>query len=196
MQCSLKVLKSPSLQTGFEQVLAKPSVITQVTFSLQTSSHKLRALAADVLAAICVLSSSEGHKLVINAFSDSKVAYSEDARFEYLVKSIHVSDEQDTTQQGEEDEASLWEYRAAGMALISALANSPEDLEERMLLRDELARRGLNEAMTVSLTSDSELYFQLPDSCTDPSVYESTRCAGYPNSGVHGRKARRSRGIS
>jgi len=97
-----------------------------------------------------VLSSSEGHKLVINAFSDFKITYAEDARFEYLVKSICVSDEQEVSAQEEEDDASLWEYRAAGMALISALANTPEDLEERMLLRDEFVRRGLNEAMTVS----------------------------------------------
>jgi diaphanous 1 len=121
-------------------------------------------LAADVLAAICVLSSSEGHKLVISAFSEFKITYSEDVRFEYLVKSISVSDEQDTSHQEEEDDASLWEYRAAGMALISALANSPEDLEERMLLRDELARRGLNEAMTVRSTSLSRLSIQL--TCT------------------------------
>lgn len=137
-------------QNGFEQVLAKPSIITQVTFSLQTQSHKLRTLAADVLAAVCILSSSEGHKLVVDAFSDFRVVYAEDARFSYLVSSISIDDEEDSQMQEEMDDASLWEYRAAGMALINAIVNSPQRLEERMLLREEFARRGLNETMTVS----------------------------------------------
>lgn len=123
-------------------------MVTQVAYSLQTTSNKLRSLSADVLAALCVLSSSDGHKLVVNAFSEFKITYNEDARFETLVKSICPQDEIDGYE--EEDEAGTWEYRAAGMALISSLANSPDELEERMLLRDEFARRGLNEAMTVS----------------------------------------------
>lgn len=142
------MLTFATLQAGFDQVLGRQSIVTQVAYSLQTSSNKLRALAADVLAALCVLSSSDGHKLVINAFSEYKITYEETARFESLVKSICPQDESDGYE--EEDEASVWEYRAAGMALISALANSPDELEERMLLRDEFARRGLNEAMTVS----------------------------------------------
>lgn len=135
-------------QSGFEQVLKNSNIVTQVTFSLQTASHKLRTLAADVLAAICVLSSSDGHKLVIDAFSDFTVTNNDNARFEYLVKSICPQEDRDSPEL--EDEAGLWEYRAAGMALISALANSPDDLDGRMLLRDEFARRGLNETMTVS----------------------------------------------
>lgn len=130
--------------------------MTEVTYSLHTNSNKLRALVADVLAALCVLSSSEGHKLVINAFSDFKITYGEKARFEYLVKSICPPDDVEEGLQ-DEDEASAWDYRAAGMALISSLANSPDDLEERMLLRDEFARRGLNEAMTVSRSDQPNL---------------------------------------
>ena len=35
------------------------------------------------------------------------------------------------------------------MTLINALTNCPEYLEERILLREELGRRGLNEAIVV-----------------------------------------------
>lgn len=60
----------------------------------------------------------------------------------------------------EEDEAGLWEYRTAAMSLVNSIANSPNDLEQRMVLREEFARRGLNEAMAVSFpTFSSE--FQL-----------------------------------
>lgn len=34
--------------------------------------------------------------------------------------------------------------------LVNALVNTPDDLEERMMLRAEFSRRGLNEAMAVS----------------------------------------------
>lgn len=48
------------------------------------------------------------------------------------------------------DEAAVWEYRTSVMVLVNALTNSPEDVEERLALREEFSRRGLNEAMVVS----------------------------------------------
>jgi diaphanous 1 len=123
-----------------------------VTYSLYTNSHKLRALVADVLAALCVLSAKEGHRLVLHAFADFRVAYSEDARFEYLVQSISVRDDDDQSEEIEQevDEPLLWEYRAAGLALINSIVNTPDDLDERISLRDEFTRRGLNESMVAS----------------------------------------------
>ena len=110
---------------------------------------------ADVLAALCILSVTSGHAIVLAAFSDFKVNYTESFRFEYLVNSIAVPDHDGASDAGlpdeeQEDEAGLWEYRAAGMALINALVNGPNDLEDRIALRDEFARRGLNEVMIVS----------------------------------------------
>ena len=35
------------------------------------------------------------------------------------------------------------------MALVNAMTNFPDSLEDRILLREELTRRGLNEAIVV-----------------------------------------------
>lgn len=141
-------------QLGFGQVLTHPSLVIYLTYSLYSPSAKLRALVADVLAALCVLSSEEGHALVLSAFSDARVSHNEKFRFEHLVDSIklpeHSDDEtSDGTEGDDEDEAGVWEWRTAAMALVNALTNTPNELEERMMLRDEFTRRGLNEAITV-----------------------------------------------
>jgi diaphanous 1 len=151
---------SPLAQLGFSQVLTHPNLVTHLTYSLYIPSSKLRALVADVLAAICVLSSDEGHSLVLSAFSDARIAHNEKFRFEFLVDSIklpeHSDDEtSDGRDEGEVDEAGIWEWRTAGMALVNALTNTPNDLEERIMLRDEFTRRGLNEAIVVCPSSPS-----------------------------------------
>lgn len=46
-------------------------------------------------------------------------------------------------------EDGVWEARTASMALVNALTNCPESLEDRVLLREEFGRRGLNEVIVV-----------------------------------------------
>lgn len=79
-------------------------------------------------------------------------------RFEWLIESLRVRSvggEDDGGAEGEgegeaeEEEAWAWEWRASGMALVNALTNGSDELEERVMLRDELGRRGLNEVIVV-----------------------------------------------
>lgn len=72
-----------------------------------------------------------------------------------------------------EDDASVWEYRAAGMALINALVNGSNELEERMALREEFARRGLNEVMTVSPARVGNIV-AIADLAKDAALHQST----------------------
>lgn len=148
-----------ALQIGFSRVVARPSLVTSIVFNIYSPSLKLRSLVADVLAALCLLS-QDGRRLVLSAFSDARLDHGEKFRFEWLVDRIKVADIPDdqtidgstalpSAEEDDADEASFFEWRAAAMALVNALANTPHDLEERMMLRDELARRGLNEAMQV-----------------------------------------------
>ena len=59
------------------------------------------------------------------------------------------------------------------MALINSLSALPDDVEERMALRDEFTRRGLNEIMTVrSITFTSSLH-EKADFVTDAKIYGS-----------------------
>ena len=72
---------------------------------------------------------------------------------------VKIIDDSDVCQEREfgegangEDDAQdegVWEARGAVMALVNALTNCPESLEERVTLREEFGRRGLNEVIVV-----------------------------------------------
>ena len=142
------------LQLGFDQVISSPTIITHIAYSLHTSSMRLRTLASELLAAISSLSHTQGHKAVLAAMSDYRIAYEESFRFESLIASLRLPnigfDEASGNKNsfGNEEEG-VWEARTASMALVNALINCPESLEERILLQDEFGRRGLNEVIVV-----------------------------------------------
>ncbi|KAG8807054.1 hypothetical protein FRC17_004673, partial [Serendipita sp. 399] len=129
---------------GYPQVLRSPTLITFITFALHGAGYKLRALTCDLLAAICVLSLSEGHRLVIGALSDYRITFDERFRFEELLNPLRL--EGDTNNHPTEEDG-VWEARGATMGLIIALTSCSDSLEERVLLREEFSRRGLNEIM-------------------------------------------------
>jgi len=130
-------------------------VITHISYSLHTMSLKVHTLAAELLAAICILSMEEGHKAVLAALSDFRVAYEENFRFETLISTLRLpevdidADSDHESGFGNEEEG-VWEARTASMALINALTTCPDSLEERIMLREEFSRRGLNEIIVVS----------------------------------------------
>lgn len=127
---------------GYPYVLQSSRLVTNITFTLHQASSKLRALSSDLLAAICVISLSEGHRLVLGALSDYRVFYGENFRFDNLVGSLKMED-------GHETDEGAWEAKGATMGLIIALTSCSDSLEERIMLREEFSRRGLNEAMVV-----------------------------------------------
>lgn len=134
--------------------MALPTLITHVTYTLHTDSLKLRTLTCELLAAICLLSVTHGHRLVLSAFSDYRVVHEESFRFEELIDSLRLSDEDDEAENDEGNagnnyEEGEWEARTAAMTLINALTTCPESLEERIQLREEFSRRGLNEIIVV-----------------------------------------------
>ena len=139
-------------------MLAHPTLITHLAYSLHGASAKLRTLTSEVLAAICVLSLKEGHRAVLSAMSDYRVEFEEAFRFQELIASMRLPDINDEEASSTEDgysneEEGVWEARTASMALVNALTNCPDSLEERILLREEFSRRGLNEVIVVSLVA-------------------------------------------
>lgn len=86
--------------------------------------------------------------------SDFRIAFEENFRFETLIASLRLPDvdidsESDNGVNFGNEEEGVWEARTASMALLNALANCPESLEERIMLREEFGRRGLNEVIVV-----------------------------------------------
>jgi diaphanous 1 len=140
-------------QPGFRQVLASPTIITHIAYSLHGASLKLRTLASEVLAAIAVLSLDEGHRAVLAAISDYRVTYDESFRFEELLEFLRPSEagaDGDANGDISVEQDGTWEARTATMALVNALTTCADSLEERIMLREELGRRGLNEIIVVS----------------------------------------------
>jgi hypothetical protein len=91
--------------------------------------------------------------LVIGAFSEYRITFSEPFRFEELVAFLK-SDGRDGEALEEQDDADevvdgLWEAKTATMTLLNAFSNCLDDLEQRIMIREELSRRGLNEAIVV-----------------------------------------------
>jgi diaphanous 1 len=109
---------------------------------------------SDLLAAICILAIPEGHKMVIAAMSDYRVVFEESFRFEELIASLRLPEVDPNEFTGNvvypSEDDGTWDARTSSMVLINALTNGPESLEERILLREEFSRRGLNEVIVVS----------------------------------------------
>ena len=127
-----------------------------IAYSLHGTSLKFRTLAAELLAAICMVSFDEGHRAVLAAMSEYRIAYNELFRFQSLVSAFKIPDSVDSAVSEVTfamEEEGVWEARTAFMALINALTNCPHTLEERIVLRDEFSRRGLNEVVAVDRCS-------------------------------------------
>lgn len=115
-----------------------------MTYCLRLPTLKLRCAAADMLAALCVMS-GHGHQLVLDGLSDSRVTFGETYRFERLVSSLGAYDD-DPIDRDEADNA-IWEWRASVLGLLNALVGQADDVESRCGLRGELRRRGLDHAL-------------------------------------------------
>jgi diaphanous 1 len=110
--------------------------------------------------------------MVMAAMSDYRVVFEEAFRFEELISSLRLPEIDPNESVGSaahpsEDDGS-WEARTASMVLINALTNGPESLEERILLREEFSRRGLNEVIVVSAMCSSPCYVH--SHCARPYV--------------------------
>jgi diaphanous 1 len=117
---------------------------------------------SDLLAAICILAIPEGHKMVMASMSDYRIVFEESFRFEELISSLRLpeADPNDFTGSGahSSEDDGAWDARTSSMVLINALTNGPESLEERILLREEFSRRGLNEVIVVSVDCLSQFH--------------------------------------
>ena len=139
-------------------MIRQSPLVTHIAYALHITSLKLRTLVTEVLAHICVLPARDGYRAVIAALSDYRIAYDENFRFETLLAPLRLPDNDELTVDGlgfgtEED--GIWDARTASMALINALTSVPDSLEDRIILREEFGRRGLNEMIVVSCPTHS-----------------------------------------
>jgi hypothetical protein len=91
------------------------------------------------------MSVDDGHRLVLNAFSESRVVFDGAFRLEWVIKEMTLWISPD-----EKDEGHAWEWRTSALGLLNALSNTPEGVEERCEITGELQRHGLLDALEVS----------------------------------------------
>jgi len=78
----------------------------------------------DVRAALCAISPTEGHPLVLAAMSEFRVAFGEAYGFDWFIASLNMLEAVNN-----DEAASEWEWRTSVVSLLNALASSPEVLE-------------------------------------------------------------------
>ncbi|KAF7302007.1 Formin-like protein 6 [Mycena indigotica] len=136
---------------GLQRAFSSRTLITHMAYALHGSSLKLRGLVTRILAALCGLPADrpEGQKLVLAALTDYRIEFEEAFRFEQLLEFMRdtFDAEGDLGSEEVKREAELWEARTWSMALVNQLIFHSEAFEDRVMLRDEFARRGLNEAV-------------------------------------------------
>ena len=112
--------------------------------------------------------------------SDYRIVFEETFRFENLIASLRLPDMAgsvtDSDSESLEEQEGIWEARTALMSLVNALTNCPDSLEERILLRDEFGRRGLNEAIVVRLIVQILTHCEL---FAGIALRETSRCLGH-----------------
>ncbi|KAJ6566848.1 hypothetical protein B0H19DRAFT_1258033 [Mycena capillaripes] len=128
-----EVIKCLRVLLKTEAFLYSPMLITHIAYALHVSSPKLRTLVSGLLADICSLS-------LLKSF-----------RFETLIGSLRLPDPSSDTESDDfefsSEEEGIWDVRTAFMQLINGLINGIDSLDDRILLREEFARRGLNEVV-------------------------------------------------
>lgn len=102
--------------------------------------------------------------MVLAALSDYRVAFDESFRFETILSYIRFTGEDEDDHitgappiDGIADDGG-WEARTAVLTLINALTNCPDSLEDRIQLREEFSRRGLNEIIVVSIRIQDSVF--------------------------------------
>lgn len=140
--------------------------------------------------------------------SDYRIAFEEAFRFEELIQSLRLPEEDPNTELiggggggagvgvGTEDDG-VWEARTASLVLVNALTNCPESLEERVMLREEFGRRGLNEVIVVRVhlfllfcqnAAHTMLNVARMRYDVDPPLRPTSRLARHTTRRVHRRK--------
>ena len=143
-------------------MLEDPNIIIKITSALHNASPRLQSLICEILAGYCILSPKEGYQSVIDAFSDYRAMHGEQFRFQELIQTLKANGSIFPQQPDYLEEENYWEVRTSIVTLVNALTGCPNLIEDRIILREELSRRGLDEALLVCWPSLSVVIPLIP----------------------------------
>ncbi|CAJ0626891.1 7301_t:CDS:10 [Entrophospora sp. SA101] len=132
------------------EVLKSPSLILRTVFCLLlTPNNKLCTQIAEILSVLCVWSLN-GHILVVDAFSDSRVINQEKYLFQYFMGTFKTKNDVD----GKEEDGTSIEYRVTRLNLTNVIVNKSEQIEERILLQEGFVRKEIYNYFRIIKKSD------------------------------------------
>ncbi|XP_051737640.1 formin-like protein 1 isoform X2 [Ctenopharyngodon idella] len=139
--CILCLRAIMNYQLGFNQVMAHPSCVNEITLSLNNKSARTKALVLELLAAVCLVRG--GHEMIIAAFNNFKEVSGEKNRFEKLMEYFRNED-------------SNIDFMVACMQFINIVVHSVEDMNFRVYLQYEFTQLGLDSYLEKLNGTESE----------------------------------------
>ncbi|EGC39081.1 hypothetical protein DICPUDRAFT_148204 [Dictyostelium purpureum] len=152
ISCILSLLNS---KYGIEKAIATPNSMIKIITTMDTPKADTRSSVFEILTAVCMVS-EKGYQLILEAMTHFKQVRKERFRFTYLVESMK-KDQSDK------------EYLTTCLTLINGIVNSSEEVDERIQLRGEFSRLGLDEIIRVNKKIQ---YEEAPDLLTQIDVYD------------------------
>jgi hypothetical protein len=170
--CKSSGTKSNRSQAGFQQMIQRPSILSRIAQSslyhpgsrldipnsrsnssvasfsndieLSISATKLYTQTLDLFTALCQRARA-GYTAVMETMLSIP---DENYRFEHLMMALRspACEDRDDLLPGTSTE---WEYKDAAFEFVNAIVGTPEQIEDRMMLQNEMKRRGLDEKMEV-----------------------------------------------
>ncbi|KAK7123411.1 hypothetical protein R3I93_021740 [Phoxinus phoxinus] len=145
--CIMCIRTIMNYQLGFNQVMAHPSCVNEITLSLNNKSARTKALVLELLAAVCLVRG--GHEMIIAAFNNFKEVSGEKNRFEKLMEYFTNED-------------SNIDFMVACMQFINIIVHSVEDMNFRVYLQYEFTQLGIDGYLErLNVTESERLQLQI-----------------------------------
>ncbi|TPX32726.1 hypothetical protein SmJEL517_g04199 [Synchytrium microbalum] len=140
---------------GLITTMQYPDGINNIALALASPSLKVQTLVLEVLAAVCFV--TNGHGLILKSMH----YYAEVMKHKYRFQKLLLNLDEDSTEVSDESYAYL-ECQIGCLALINAIVNSPEELDQRVILRNEFMDLGiLDKLPALRLIDNSNVRTQL-----------------------------------
>ncbi|KAI1729038.1 diaphanous GTPase-binding domain-containing protein [Ditylenchus destructor] len=123
-------------KAGWNIVFDSPQAIYCIVRSILHHSLRTKALAIDLLSAICMV--KDGHERIVNAFDRFRMEYKERYRFQTLFHFFHSPSEFNV------------DFLASCMKYINVVVHSTEDLNQRVALQYEFTNLGLDRFLEIT----------------------------------------------
>ncbi|XP_058620590.1 formin-like protein 1 [Onychostoma macrolepis] len=128
-------------QLGFNQVMAHPNCVNEITLSLNNKNARTKALVLELLAAVCLVRG--GHEIIIAAFNNFKDVCGEKDRFEKLMEYFRNDDNN-------------IDFMVACMQFINIVVHSVENMNFRVYLQYEFTQLGIDSYLEKLTVTESE----------------------------------------